>query len=196
MNFRQRIAWLSLAAYVGVSGLLVYYVFDVSEAWSAYAVDHVLQHHAADAGPRDGGAANSFWRRAPAAARAVVAAGALAHGKEEDEEVKGEEKDGGEEGRLSARLALLSHVADIPWLALVALCACLYLQTFFALHACTQPEPRLALALSWPARLRNFVRRLNGRGVSGHGGKLAHVLATVDCRSLGEAGQRSDVSIL
>ena len=47
MNFRQRIAWVMVAAYLLCSCGLVYYVFDINDHYNTFALEHVEQYHGA-----------------------------------------------------------------------------------------------------------------------------------------------------
>ncbi len=45
MNFRQRLAWLFLALYLVLTTATVYYIFDINDGYSAYALEHVEKYH-------------------------------------------------------------------------------------------------------------------------------------------------------
>ena len=45
MNFRQRIAWLLVAMYLALTSAIVYYIFDINDGYSAYALEHVERDH-------------------------------------------------------------------------------------------------------------------------------------------------------
>ncbi len=45
MNFRQRIAWLLVAVYLVLTSAIVYYIFDINDGYSAYALEHVERDH-------------------------------------------------------------------------------------------------------------------------------------------------------
>ena len=55
MNFRQRIAWLLVALYLALTSAIVYYIFDINDGYSAYALEHVEKDHD---GKSSGG---KFW---------------------------------------------------------------------------------------------------------------------------------------
>lgn len=45
MNFRQRFAWLSLAIFLLCTFAFVYYIFEISDAYNKFALDHVEHFH-------------------------------------------------------------------------------------------------------------------------------------------------------
>ena len=45
MKFRQRVAWLCLLAYLLLTACVIYYMFEISEAFNAYAIDHIHRYH-------------------------------------------------------------------------------------------------------------------------------------------------------
>ena len=45
MKFRQRIAWLVLALYLGATCAIVYYIFEINDTYQSFAIEHVEQYH-------------------------------------------------------------------------------------------------------------------------------------------------------
>lgn len=45
MKFRQRIAWLGIACYLVLTILVVYYIFELSDTFNVYALEHVHNFH-------------------------------------------------------------------------------------------------------------------------------------------------------
>ncbi len=45
MNFRQRIAWLFVAFYLACTCAIVYYIFEISDTYNTFALEHVEQFH-------------------------------------------------------------------------------------------------------------------------------------------------------
>ena len=45
MKFRQRIAWIGVVAYIAGTALFFYYLFELSDAFNVYALDHVHTYH-------------------------------------------------------------------------------------------------------------------------------------------------------
>ena len=45
MNFRQRISWLLVVLYLAGTGACVYYIFEISDMFNVYALDHVNKFH-------------------------------------------------------------------------------------------------------------------------------------------------------
>ena len=48
MNFRQRIAWLMVSFYLALTCSVMYYIFEISDKYNTFAVDHVEKYHAND----------------------------------------------------------------------------------------------------------------------------------------------------
>ena len=44
LNARQRAAWLVLLAFLALTAALFYYLFEISDSYNAYALDHVSHH--------------------------------------------------------------------------------------------------------------------------------------------------------
>jgi hypothetical protein len=70
MNFRQRVSWVLVALYLAATAGLVYYVFEISERFNQYALDHISRYR----GDGGGGGEHSGWHLAdvPAAVVALV----------------------------------------------------------------------------------------------------------------------------
>ena len=47
MNFRQRIAWLLVVLYLLLTCALVHYIFEISDRFNQFALDHVERFHKA-----------------------------------------------------------------------------------------------------------------------------------------------------
>ena len=45
MIFRQRIAWIAVIILLLVTSAAVYYVFEISEQFNIYAIDHIQKYH-------------------------------------------------------------------------------------------------------------------------------------------------------
>lgn len=48
MNFRQRMAWLCLAFYLGSSCAIVYYFLDIADQFNLFSVEHSKLHSSSD----------------------------------------------------------------------------------------------------------------------------------------------------
>ena len=48
MNFRQRIAWLGVGAFLSASFGFVYYIFEINDHFNAFALEHVKTFHGED----------------------------------------------------------------------------------------------------------------------------------------------------
>ena len=44
MNFRQRISWLLVICYLAATMGIMYYVFEISERFNQYALDHISRY--------------------------------------------------------------------------------------------------------------------------------------------------------
>ena len=54
MNFRQRIAWLGVLAYLGGTFAFFYYLFEINDHYNTFALDHVQRFHTDEPqGPRE-----------------------------------------------------------------------------------------------------------------------------------------------
>ncbi|XP_067939049.1 lysosomal enzyme trafficking factor-like [Watersipora subatra] len=49
MKFRQRMAYIGVVLYIAASTLAFYYVFEISNAFNVYALDHLHTYHTQDA---------------------------------------------------------------------------------------------------------------------------------------------------
>ena len=45
MNFRQRISWLFVGLYLTLTCALFYYIFEISDRFNTFALDHVNRYH-------------------------------------------------------------------------------------------------------------------------------------------------------
>mgnify|MGYP001795335029 CR=1 FL=1 len=45
MKFRQRIAWLGVVIYISLTALICYYMFEISNAFNEFALDHNHNYH-------------------------------------------------------------------------------------------------------------------------------------------------------
>ena len=58
MNFRQRMAWLAVSLYLGATCWIMYYIFEISDSYNVFALDHVDKFHK----PSESGAQSwSLW---------------------------------------------------------------------------------------------------------------------------------------
>lgn len=58
MKFRQRLAWLGVILYLSASFGFVYYIFEISEHFNSYALEHVQNYH----GDSAISLSSSFWQ--------------------------------------------------------------------------------------------------------------------------------------
>ena len=133
MNFRQRVAWLLVAVFlVGTCGM-AYYIFEISDQFSVYALQHVETYHSGRSiVSGEGGGRERSSRKDPT-------------------------------GGVGWALSVGHHLVDIPlalWLLLLVLP---YLQVFCLLLACTKAEPRYSPAYLWPLFLYLKCRTLYHR---------------------------------
>ena len=99
MHFRQRVAWLLLAAYLVATALVLYYIFEMSSRFALFALEHADVDHGVDDSP-------------------------LRHS-HQSLEVTGSKlgtKD------LSRSMSVLRHIADIPLTVVAVLLTLVYLQ--------------------------------------------------------------------
>ncbi|KAF6037841.1 TMEM251 [Bugula neritina] len=45
MKFRQRVAWLGVLLYIAATAFFFYYLFEISDTFNAYALDHIHHYH-------------------------------------------------------------------------------------------------------------------------------------------------------
>ena len=45
MKFRQRIAWILVTLYLGITCAIVYYIFEINDTYQSFAIEHVEQYH-------------------------------------------------------------------------------------------------------------------------------------------------------
>ncbi len=141
MKFRQRIAWLLVTAYLAGTCAIMYYIFEISDQYNTFAVDHVERYHNVEA-----------VLKKQAKAREDDIAGSL------------------DDAHSSSLFSFLWHITDIPLAVWMLLLLLPYLQVFAMLLACTKAEPRLSMAYIWPVyvflRLRQWYRQCRGYGTT------------------------------
>lgn len=153
MNFRQRIAWVLVTIFLAATCGMVYYIFEISDRFSVYALEHVRSYH-----PE---------RSRTVAGRSVISVEVNSNPRATNEGIL---------------FSLGHHLMDIPlavWLLFLVLP---YLQIFCLLLACTKAEPRFSPAYLWPLLLYLKCRTLyhrwnhpvyksfNSPVANGHGG--------------------------
>jgi hypothetical protein len=129
MHFRQRVAWLLLAAYLLLSAGTLYYIFEISARFSLFALDHAEKEHSIIA--VDG----SLLRQATDATTTSTTSTNLLS------------------AIASFLQSLLSHVSDIPPSVLAILLLTGYIQVFCMLWMCTRPEANCFTSCLWPVCL-------------------------------------------
>lgn len=53
MNFRQRFAWLLLFIYLGGTLVVIYYIFDLSDHYGSYTLEHIKIFHSVSEKKKD-----------------------------------------------------------------------------------------------------------------------------------------------
>ncbi|XP_033734125.1 transmembrane protein 251-like [Pecten maximus] len=134
MKFRQRIAWLMVVFFLGGSFSVLYYLFEISEHYNQFALEHTNTFH-----------------------KPIEIEAAINH-----KEVKKAKSEDNEKGEITQSGPAWHHIIDVPVAVWFVLFLLPYLQIFFMILACTKPEPKMSLAFQWPCRIylkyQQFVR--------------------------------------
>lgn len=123
MHFRQRIAWLLLALFLASTCAFVYYIFEISDSFNNFALDHMHKYHSVKEISRD------------------------------IDKAKAEAAVNAEESKTDDQWKFWLHITDIPLAGWILIAVPPYLQVFCMLLACTKPDPHYSTAFMWPLYL-------------------------------------------
>lgn len=138
MTFRQRLAWLLLFLYLICTCTFLYYIFQINEHYSIYALEHTDVHM-------------------PKLAEDLRRPNFRSTGITPQQKVFQTTK-AVDPTPPSDVWLLVQHIFDIPFVLLLALFASIYLQVFCNLWMCTRPEmPPVCMRL-WPVYFYCSVR--------------------------------------
>ena len=118
MTFRQRLAWLLLFSYLCATLAVIYYIFEINEHFSIYAVEHAESYH---------DPAQSLDRTKNAGLH-------LSNGATNSSE--------GRHQVASSYFWFFNHVADLPFVVLAVAILLIYLQGFCLLWMFTRSDPQ------------------------------------------------------
>lgn len=136
MRFRQRLAWFLLLLYLSCTFICLYYIFQIDEHFSRYALEHNEIH------------SNGRIENLREFAKAAHIWGAT-----EDPSVA--ESGSSAPGNV---WRTLQHVYDIPTFLLSFLFIIIYLQVFCMLWMCTRSEMPSLCVFLWPVYIYHTTR--------------------------------------
>ncbi|OWF37084.1 transmembrane protein 251-like [Mizuhopecten yessoensis] len=121
MKFRQRIAWLMVLFFLGGSFSVLYYLFEFSEHYNQFALEHVNAYH----NPNEADPVKN----------------------QKGEKAKPVDN---ERGEVTGTSSAWHHFIDVPVAVWFVVFLLPYLQIFFMILACTKAEPKMSMAFQWP----------------------------------------------